>query len=849
MEDIIIEERPVPSVSKKEPVKVVEKKVKIKVKKQGPGVLSYWADWFNKSLIVFLLAALDFILFCGAGNLNIFRGAPWEFILEAQYILVGLFILSWLLMFAASLARFIQNLLAAGCVFLFVVIIMNQFALFDKASFLQAGAAEWLGNSAAGFLSAASQWFVAGVAAVAAWLFFTFAGNRKQFYAVVLLSVVFLTMTVKLYNRRNSMEAFHQLYADKVITANKKGNNFVFIAVPNLPSYRYLEKISPKYTAARSTLNAMLGLYTRNGFILFPNAYTTGKNEAENLAQSLNMSNEDGLLGQHAVYENAWDFGDIATLRPELKRNKVFETFEKNGYVRKVFEDRNMELCFIGGKPSANSCLRRGMVPFAVDAEKFTLRQRVMLLLGQWLGSMDIFSLNRPLYNVLKSFNVADVPLVGIDYAKVNALGSVGTLDVVADDIASGRGNRAYFVWMNLPEQGYVYDEFCQLKPVDKWILEDGVSVSEDKKVNAYFEQTSCLFGKLADFVRKLKEADADKNTVVVLQGVSGLEIAGLKPADKFEAERMVSMAIRDPKHNKFTLNRRFCSTPKIVRQYLFKKDLCVEQEGLNIDENLKKEVLKNIEKHNVFDKTSIDTLTEAGEWFRSWLRANYQDMVIPIEMPVLADKEVEASKLQDPQQAKEKNVPQDLKTIGEVSREEAAKQIKEIKLHTGNVVAEKAVDAEEKAESGKPEADPSDAVSGEGTANVAESEEIAAETGEAAKELEVVAGEAEKDLEEENAAVSVQEEKREEKVVIIPQGDDKADKIIIKIGEDDDASDAGEGKGPTMLVPEPETEKSPASKDEAQQQPELNEDKLFEQNDSALPDIPEPKSQDIEGK
>ena len=66
MEDIIIEERPVPSVSKKEPVKVVEKKVKIKVKKQGPGVLSYWADWFNKSLIVFLLAALDFILFCGA---------------------------------------------------------------------------------------------------------------------------------------------------------------------------------------------------------------------------------------------------------------------------------------------------------------------------------------------------------------------------------------------------------------------------------------------------------------------------------------------------------------------------------------------------------------------------------------------------------------------------------------------------------------------------------------------------------------------------------------------------------------------------------------------------------------
>ena len=89
MEDIIIEERPVPSVSKKEPVKVVEKKVKIKVKKQGPGVLSYLADWFNKSLIVFLLAALDFILFCGAGNLNIFRGAPWEEYQASVFVLCG----------------------------------------------------------------------------------------------------------------------------------------------------------------------------------------------------------------------------------------------------------------------------------------------------------------------------------------------------------------------------------------------------------------------------------------------------------------------------------------------------------------------------------------------------------------------------------------------------------------------------------------------------------------------------------------------------------------------------------------------------------------------------------------
>ena len=80
MEDIIIEERPATPVSSQEPTKVVEKKVKVKIKKQGPGVLSYLADWFNKSLIVFLLAAIDFIWFLGAGNLNVFSDAPWDFV-------------------------------------------------------------------------------------------------------------------------------------------------------------------------------------------------------------------------------------------------------------------------------------------------------------------------------------------------------------------------------------------------------------------------------------------------------------------------------------------------------------------------------------------------------------------------------------------------------------------------------------------------------------------------------------------------------------------------------------------------------------------------------------------------
>lgn len=686
MEDIIIEERPATPVSTKEPAKQPEPKVKIKVKKQGPGVLSYLADWFNKSLIVFLLATINFVLFLSVGNLNAFRGAPWEFVPEVSYILLGLFILSWLLMFAASIARFIQNLLAAALVGFWFVVLVNQFALFDSSSFLHNWATNWLGEVAAAPFAFYSQWIAALIIFVVSWLFFTLASNRKQFYLVVVLAAIASISVVKLYNQRNNLTDFYEVYADKVITNNKKGNNFVFIAVPNLPSYRYLEKISPKYNAAKNALSAMLGLYTRNGFVLFPNAYTLAKTESENLAQSLNMSFDADLLVYPPQYDDNWDFSSLTSKRSGLKSNQLLDTFEKNGYVRKVFEDSNAELCFVNGKPTANACYRRGMVPLALNADRFSLRQRTLVLLGQWLGSMNMFALNRPLYNVLKSFNVADVPFIGQDYSELTALGSVKTLDMVADDIAQGKGNRAYVVWLNLPGQGFVYDEFCQLKPVDKWIVKGGVEKDEDKQINAYFEQTACLFGKLADFMRQLKENDADKNTVVVLQGVSGLEIAGLKPADKFEAENMVSMAIRDPKHTKFTINNRFCSAPKIVRQYLFKKDECKEQEGLNLDENVKNELLEIIKKQNVISDDSLNTLSEASEWFRNWLRANYQDMVIPIEMPVPEEKEVEASKLQNPQQAKEKLIKQETKTITEAAQEEAEK-VREIKLRTENIV------------------------------------------------------------------------------------------------------------------------------------------------------------------
>ncbi len=759
MEDILIEQR-TDNNSEKIKKRVVKPVVKIRKKQTW---LSYFANLFNKTAIVSLLLWLDFVLFCRAGYVNIFGNAPWFLSANVQYILLGIVAISFFLMFISSFLNAFQNLTAALVVSCIIGILISQFALFDRKSFLFDVFQKWVDNEWIEHLKFISHWVVLIICFVMAWLFFAFSSKRKQFYTVILLMIISVVLMVDLYNHRNEKNDFTEVYADKVIASDKKGNNFVFIAMPNLPSYRYLERISPKYPAAKNTLNAMLGLYTRNGFMLYTNAYTVANTKFENLAQSLNMETEGNLLGGRAKYDDNWNFKQISSKRPELLQNKLSALFEKNGYIRKAFEDRNIELCSINQKQIFNSCVRREMMPYIPD--NLDIRSRTMMLLGQWLGSMDIFSTSPRLYAMLKFLGVEDVPFVGVDYAEIPALGSLEILDVVAEDIAAGKENRAYIVWLSMPEEEYIYDEFCQIKPITEWVVNGGKNVAEDKRMNAYFEQTSCVFGKLADFMRKIKEAGMNENTVVFLQGVSGLEMTSLKKIDNFEAQHMVTMAIRDPKHNKFTINKQFCSAPKIIKQYLFKKEKCVEQEGLNFDNNLRKEILERIENHNVINKTSIDTLNASGEWFRNWMRANYNDMLIPIEMPV----EPEIISKAENKPSIENVVKQDVTE---------AVSVKEIKLHTvsKNLETNAEVKKEEQKTDGEKYIENINPVANEKIEDV--KQVIINNENTISDNIETQQPETEKLL-------------PGEEVVVLPQGENKADKIIIRINETEEEKQA----------------------------------------------------------
>ena len=236
------------------------------------------------------------------------------------------------------------------------------------------------------------------------------------------------------------------------------------------------------------------------------------------------------------------------------------------------------------------------------------------------------------MYGALNGFISAEkTPIIGIPYDYLYVVNSFKTLDVVLNDIANDKGNRAYFVFMDLPSDMYVYDEFCRVKPQDKWLAMDNYKWVSNKnlfaKRQAYQEQFSCMLGSLEQFMQKLNEKQLDKNTVIVLQGISGInDIDAVKTDDyiaKFKSDNLVLLAIKDPGRNNFSINNQICESRELVRNYLYKQGNCREFNRMELHSTaasgLQKELLKS-----VLTKDSVNqALAHFNEWYGKWKAFN----------------------------------------------------------------------------------------------------------------------------------------------------------------------------------------------------------------------------------
>ena len=141
-------------------------------------------DTSLRAMVFFLLISIDFLLFTGSGNINLFNG--WIIATEVFYVLL-LFAFATALIFGLIAKRLmIQNILVAAIVYFFIFALYNQFAQFDYKGFIGG----WFGATD-GILGHYSDSIAAVIFALIAYCFFSKNNRIQVAYVTFLVFLLF----------------------------------------------------------------------------------------------------------------------------------------------------------------------------------------------------------------------------------------------------------------------------------------------------------------------------------------------------------------------------------------------------------------------------------------------------------------------------------------------------------------------------------------------------------------------------------------------------------------------------------------------------------------------------------
>lgn len=307
-------------------------------------------------------------------------------------------------------------------------------------------------------------------------------------------------------------------------------------------------------------------------------------------------------------------------------------------------------MCKVNNETVVNRCVEKNSMPIDFDGMDLSLEQKIEILVAQWIESMGLFEDFSYSYSLLRPFvDVETFPVVGISYKNIDIKNSLDILDRLAKDVDSDTGNRAYFVNLNMPGDTFIYDEYCRVKPIEKWQNKNDQPwvrmISNNEKRKAYAEQLRCVYGALEKFMSALQQSEAGKKSVVVIQGMSGIN--GMVPLNEkgflkeLKNRKYVDMAIKDPLKSDFKVAHDICSAPNILKQYLYRKGKCPELQEFNLHADAARDFANSLHSLTI-DEASIDTAKKNFDaWYQGWQKA--QPGYVLTAKPALQPKENEA--------------------------------------------------------------------------------------------------------------------------------------------------------------------------------------------------------------
>lgn len=644
MEDIIVDE-PAPTS--------IRSRTQKRFRRSRPrrDLTVYLFDWLVKGMVVALLLSINFLLFASAGNFTVFSSG-FSMSYETFFVLAAIFGVSLALMFLISFSSFLQNVVTAAAVGFFVYISLNQFALFDKFSFLAYMTAPYLGNETAMNFMTNSDIVASGAAAVLSFIFLAMSDKKNIAYFTGILIVVFAGILADEYFNRENHNEFKTVY-DNSFSKAERGKKFIYIMLPNAASVSYLEDMKEANADAKkveNVQNIMLGFFAKNDFTLYPNAFVTADDPFKNMIRSFNnlsKDKEDSFIASTVSMDGYWSFKNINDEYIYLNENQLFDVFRKARYKISAYKSRGMDMCGKNGVRNADRCVEKVNSPISFDDMKLSALERTKLLVIQWLESMGVFNNMEPLYTALKAVTRPDnLPMVGQKFDNLYVVDAPKTLETAGKDIVKDRGNQAYFIMADMPSDMFVYNEFCQIKPISQWLDMESLPWIINKnlynKRTAYLDQTACLFGKLEQFMDYLKKSGVLDKSVVVIQGLSGADdlknVTERQFIPDFKNKKLVTMAIRDPLKKQFAVGEEVCMAADILNQYLFKREKCSEMNGLELHSGAKKELKGMLGRYKIMQKAAQDAIRHFTDWHKLWNKVNKMPKgsigIVPLPTP-----------------------------------------------------------------------------------------------------------------------------------------------------------------------------------------------------------------------
>lgn len=574
-------------------------------------------DMIIRSIIVCLfstfLFASDFILFAGSGNLDVFNNSLIP-VIEVIIIISGFMFISFVISFALSKYILAQGIYSSLIAFLFVYILFNQFSQINHYYYI-------------GTISISLKIILSIIFAV---ITFLFINHEKKIYSLLLLVsvfVLFLHIYTSYMYKKNPIEFMetHNSMEEK----DQQEEIYIHFYFPNLIGYPYISSLP--YESSRKTKDIMIGFYQANNFTFYPRAFSNNYDYLDNMVGSLNPSStesEDFHKMKTRLLSEYWRFYNLRREHIYLMNNEVYDLFRKNDYQISAYKSRDFDLCNKQHKNNVNRCIEKVNQPINIyDTEMNTL-SKTNILLTEWLASTNLFNDMSAVYNFLSNIflRLDKIPMIGIDYNNLYVINSIKTFDILSNHIIKDKGKQAYFVFVDLPSNMYVYDEYCKILPTDKWYNMSNMpwinTDYSEERVNAYMKQTQCLYGKMQSFLDKLKDNNKLNNAKIIVQGVSGVnnfknhKIANY--VEDFMTNKTANLAIYDSKNNKFGIDNSFCSTKKLLHSLLYRTQNCKpDEETSKIHEQVKFNLYQNINKYAFtvkYDKKNV-----FQKWYNQW--------------------------------------------------------------------------------------------------------------------------------------------------------------------------------------------------------------------------------------